>query len=552
MRRFVFIMSVLLVLVSFAAAADDPLKVLSESTISYFTPLTGKVTAVDGKNITASTTEKGPVRPGMRLNVLREGAPFIHPVSKEVLGNIEARVGRIEVLSADPQSFSGLVIEGEAKQGDKVRLSDTKTRVLFCQDKSVDWYLAEDLYKKLKESGRLEILDTTVDNCDEPNALATAKKLNAEVALVLTAKSDDKGTLLRERLYWVSGGSIFSDTETKLGAEYAKGLKFGEEFFAPATGEAVMRFDLPFAGRMIAAGDLDGDGKSEIIISTANTLKAYMSGVDLRPLWEKKGTSSDEFIWIDTIDMDKNGKDEVVVTSLKSSEVVSYIYELDGQELRLLWEGNYFLRKLGQGMIAQAYSVADGFSGDILEFVLEGGYKTGQVMKVPRGINIYDFVYVDGAGKEKAIFAYDDSGFLNLYDDKGIRVWRSKESAGGFARTFKKKYTVSYLDSGEWSVKDRLVQKYRETMVVQRIPMADIAKSLGAKNSRIRNFWWNGFSMEEGVMVENIAGAVLDYAFTGDTIAVLTSPFMGIKFENILRGESPLGSVLSIYSVKGR
>jgi hypothetical protein len=52
--------------------------------------------------------------------------------------------------------------------------------------------------------------------------------------------------------------------------------------------------------------------------------------------------------------------------------------------------------------------------------------------------------------------------------------------------------------------------------------------------------------------VDDIKGTLLDYAVAGDNIIVLSSPFLGIKFENILKGENPLGTELSIYSVKGR
>jgi hypothetical protein len=58
--------------------------------------------------------------------------------------------------------------------------------------------------------------------------------------------------------------------------------------------------------------------------------------------------------------------------------------------------------------------------------------------------------------------------------------------------------------------------------------------------------------MEEGMLVDDIKGNIQDYALAGDKVIVLSSPFMGIKFENILKGENPLGAVLYIYSVKGR
>jgi hypothetical protein len=59
-------------------------------------------------------------------------------------------------------------------------------------------------------------------------------------------------------------------------------------------------------------------------------------------------------------------------------------------------------------------------------------------------------------------------------------------------------------------------------------------------------------SMDEGVLVDGIKGTLLDYALAGDKMIVLASPFLGVKFENILKGENPLGAMLYIYSVQGR
>jgi hypothetical protein len=78
-----------------------------------------------------------------------------------------------------------------------------------------------------------------------------------------------------------------------------------------------------------------------------------------------------------------------------------------------------------------------------------------------------------------------------------------------------------------------------------------MARGIGYKKSQIKNFWWNGLSMEEGVLIDNIKGSVLDYAVAGEKIFVLVSPTfgLGIKPENILKGKNPLGSKLYIYSM---
>jgi hypothetical protein len=537
---------------SFAFAEEDPITTLKDSTLKFFKPVTGKIKGIEGNKVMLDIGLKNEITPGMRMNILSEGEPFIHPVTGEMLGRIESVTGKVEVKDVQSETSNGLIVEGKAKEGDKVRITGTKVKVMFCQDKKIDWYLADEYYRKLKDSGRFELVDTSLETSDETLVLNEARKLGAEIALMLTSKEADKGTLVIEKLLWVSDGSKFFEIQVKVDLAYAKELKFGEEYFTPQSGEAVLMYSLPYGVRFVATGDFDGDGKQEIMLSTGKYARAYQPAVDLQLLWEVRGTASDDHLWIDSIDLNKNGKDEIVITFMRNGEVFSDIYELEGPEFKKLWEGKYFLRRIGTDLIAQAYSKSDGFTGDIVVVKWEGDYKTGEKLKLPQGVNIYDFAFIEGTDKEKKIFAYDEKGFLNLYDANGVRVWRSNADTGGFITKFKKQAAAMYLEGDEWAVKDRLAIRNREVLVVQRVPVAEMAKGIGYKSSRLKNFWWNGLSMEEGVLVDNIKGTLLDYAVAGEKIIVLTSPFLGIKFDNILKGENPLSSVLYIYSIKGR
>ncbi len=170
---------------------------------------------------------------------------------------------------------------------------------------------------------------------------------------------------------------------------------------------------------------------------------------------------------------------------------------------------------------------------------------------MPEGINIYDFIYIKGAEDKKLIFAYDEDGFLNIYNEKGLKTWRSSSSTGGFLTTFKKEIPLTNTGMEEWSVKDKLIKRYKEVLVIERIPFLEMAEGIGYKNSRIRNYWWNGISMEDGILIDDIGGSVIDFALAGDRIIVLSSPFLGINLGNILKGKNPLGTTLFIYSIKG-
>jgi hypothetical protein len=561
-------------------AEDNPMHKMRDETISYFKPIVGKVAKVEDQEVFVTLGTNDAVREGMRFSILREGVTFIHPVTKEPLGKLESPVGKAEIKEANPESSAGIIISGEAKEGDKVRISEKQVSMLFCQSKGIDWNVADAYFRSLKETGRIDLLETGLQTDDPLEAIKEAKRVNAEVALLLTSRTVESGMVVTQRLFWVSDGVGFATMDVKIDAAYAKEMEmeFGDKFFTVQKGEPFLEIDLPLSARLLAVGDVDGNNKQEMLVSTGKDVKIYVSGGELEPALggiNIKGSRLEDHLWIDTIDLNKNGKDEIIITSMSgksgagdvykngrdeitlatisSGGIESYIYELQGTEFILLYKGNVFLRKVGEQLLAQAYSEGEGFTGNVFSIIWEEGYKKGTPINLPKGVNLYDFLYIDDPQMGRLIFAYDDDGFFNLYD-KDMRLWKSKTNAGGFLTTFKKSSPNLPIDRGEWSVKDRLFLKNREVLVVKRIPLIEMVRGIGYKKSQLKNLWWNGLSMEEGVLIDNIKGSVLDYAVSGDKVLVLVSPTLGlgIKPENILKGENPLGSKLYIYSmIKG-
>ncbi len=555
-----------------AHADDGKLDSMRDETLSYFTPITGKIIMVEDKKVIINLGTNASVKTGMRFHIIREVAPFKHPVTKEILGNLESKVGMLEIKEVQADSSKADVMEGDAKIGDKVRISAMSVNMLFCQSSDIDWYLADSYYRKLKGTGRFTMIDTSLETEDPLKIIEEARRLKADVATFLTAQATESGTLLTQKLYWVSDGTLLHETDVKIGASYSKELKFGEEFFKYHKEEAILKFDLPFSSRFITTGDINGDGNHEVILGTDTNVMIYTLGVDLHPALgglSIEGSAFEEFLWIESIDYNKNGRDEVIITSMRAKKVKSYIYELNGTEFKLLYEDDVFMRKIGNRLIAQDYSRALGFDGSLFYIVWEGEYKHGDELKLPKGINIYDFVYVDDPQAGKLILAYDEDGYLNLYDSQGLKIWRSEYNTGGFLTTFKKSYSSAdvkrvetgmeaFTDSsssemigrGEWAMKDRLFLINNEVLFVKRIPILKMMKAIGYKNSQIRNLWWNGLSMEEGVFIDNVRGSILDCVVAGDKIFVLASPMFGIKAGKILKGENPFKTTLYIYSVK--
>lgn len=531
----------------------NPLDTLRDFTAGMFMPVSGKVINVQDNKVIINIGAKDSMQPGMRLNVLREEAPFRHPVTKQLLGRLESLVGKIEIKETSNDTSSAIIIQGSASEGDKVRISEVKINLLFCQSKGIDWSLSDSYYKKLRDTGRFNMIDTDLETEEPSKIFEEGRNKNADVALLLTKKQGDTSGTIIQKLFYVPDGILFSEKEIMIPPSFAKELKIGEEYFSFSKKEETLRIELPFSSKLISTGDIDGDGKEEVILSTDKDIRFYNLDIDLNPLHgglKIEGSKTEDFIWIDTIDLNKNSKAEIIVTAMASDEIVSYIYEFNGLEFKLLYKDNVFLRKIQNLLTGQAFSKTEGFSGSVFQIIWDNGYKKSSDLVLPHDVNIYDFVFLDDPGLGKLIIAYDEKGYLNVYDTKATRLWKSKNSNGGFLTIFKKSSPSIMVDKGEWSVKDRIFIRNANIFSIERLPFLNMIKGLGYRKSIIKSYIWNGMSMEERILIDNIKGTIFDYAISGDTLLVIASPMLGVKPENILKGENPLKIELFVYSLK--
>jgi hypothetical protein len=539
-----------------SSAANNRLSELKDETLSYFIHVSGMITSVEGNTVKIDAGASRGVKSGMRLQAFREGVNFIHPVTKEPLGRIETPLGILEVTSVSENSASGLIIAGESRDyaGARIKLPGTKVKLLFSQG-NVDWVLGDIYYQSLKESGRFEMMDTGLDNGDTSKILAEARSRGSEAALVLSSEEKAGKVSLVQKLFWVNDARQFSEKAVPVEALRINEMKFKAGLFGPRSEEALLSFHLPFRARHIVVGDFDGSGNPSIILAADDRLRLYKPGVDLKVLEELKLPATDEILRLDTAYSNKNKRDTVLITAIQGREVTSYIYEVQSGILVQVWKAKgLFIRKLGAGNIAaQEYSRNDGYSGRVYTLVpADGAYKKGEDLKLPLNINIYDFQFVTSPDGKQGILAWDDRGYLNLYNDKGIRLWMSKEDFGGFSTAFKREAPTVMVDSGAWSVKDRLVFRRSEVLVPKRKPLVGMARGLGYKDSEIRSLWWNGIGVEEKSFIEKVGGELLDFEVTGDKIIVLSKVPFYTKATNIFKGESPFGVMLYFFSLKGR
>jgi len=559
------------------AALGSSFNSLKEEILAYFAPVTGNISSVDGQSVTVDKGTSAAVKVGMRITVFKEGAPFIHPVTKEPLGNVQAQVGTVDVISVDTSSAKGTTITGRPEdfKGAKVKIPARKIRLFFYQG-NIDWYLGDAYYHSLLDSGRFELIDTALLNATPAEVIAEAKAKGAEVALVLNSEEEKTNVEVAQKLYWVTDGKQFSETKTSIHVAMVKQLKFSSGVFAPREGEALLSYKMPFSARRLTVGDFDGNGNPEIVLASGDHIGVYKPDINLKLLWEFDPAGTGEILWIDTIDLKKNGRDAILITTLSngkpvtsmtdddsfsrsrtagaSTRVRSYIYVLEGDKFKLIWQADDILiRKIESGIIAQSFSAGEGFEGKMYAIdYADGRFKNGSEIKLPQGVNIYDFQYVYAPDGRRALFAWGDNGVLNFYNDKGIRTWVSKEDFGGFADAYKKESGNLMIEKGSWTLKDRLVAYNAEVLAPKRKAMLNFARSIGYSSAELRSFWWNGISVEETSFLEEIGGNILDYTVIGDRLLVLVKPYLLSNAMDLLKGHNPMGITLYIFSTKGR
>ncbi len=208
-------------------------------------------------------------------------------------------------------------------------------------------------------------------------------------------------------------------------------------------------------------GDVDGDGKAEIVAMQMNKLIVYKKENEgLHPVATFEGSPVDRFVWVSVADISGEGKSYIYLTSLrkgnatgKDEVISSYVLALSGGKIQVAAEGvPYFLNAIhlgqrgkvlvGQKQGAKSHSL---FDGEIFEMQFRGGSLVpGPAVSTPKGANIFNFVKVDIKNdKDNEIVMVDDTHKLRVLKAAGDLVWKGgglwavttnsfKDNVGGF------------------------------------------------------------------------------------------------------------------------
>lgn len=544
-----------------------------DAVLGYFVPVNADITNVQDRNVKIRPREEVKLRKGMRFSVFREGVPFYHPVTNELIGSSEDLVGRIEITGEDAVDgvFPGIIIKGAVKEGDKARISSSRIKMAFFQDRKADWNVSEAFYVALKDSGRFEFVEAYAPDYSADTVSKLAREHGAEAVLVFSTPDKDGRRFINIKLYWAEdsgmAGEIAEETR-QAGIISAPDEEFISGVFKDA--KPWRTFELP-GGLLIAMGDVDGNGTDEFAVSDGREIRIYSVKDDFRELWKIKTEGGGTHLSLDILDVNNNGRAEIFVTSvvnpgmIRSGEgdlskedmsVNSFVLEYDpvGGYRRIEENIPYFLRTMGKSLLMQRYSGSRIFGGPVYKAKWNGSqYGPDAPLVLPEAANIYGFAYVDWKDEGKSdVMTYDSDGYLCLYDDSGALKWKSEKSYGPYTFSFESKTRSLANPVVKWAVRGRLavVKTYRgqEIVAVSREPVISALPGLGANKAEVHTLWWDGSVMDSKMIMNEIYGSVTDYLVQGRELFLVARAGISMFLSRLAQGEFSGSSLLFYYN----
>ncbi len=215
-------------------------------------------------------------------------------------------------------------------------------------------------------------------------------------------------------------------------------------------------------------GDVDGDGKSEIVTIQMRKLIVYKKeNQGLQAVATFEGTTLDRFIWVSVADVNRDGKALIFLTNLRTKDsaraqnydtakdspeqfvdVSSYVLSLSGSKLQVVAQNvPYYLNAIhlgrrGKIVIGQKQGdkYTSAFYGGVFEMQLRGSSLVqGPEVSAPKEANVFNFVKANlkGDGSEQIVML-DDSHKLRILSGND-QIWRGTGIFGATTNAFESK-----------------------------------------------------------------------------------------------------------------
>ncbi len=289
----------------------------------------------------------------------------------------------------------------------------------------------------------------------------------------------------------------------------------------------------------VDVGDIDGDGVNETLVMDKNDIWVYKRGKEEFEFFNKfSGGAADNFLSLDALDLNGNGRTEIFVTNVNKGRLSSFVleYNTSKKKLEKIQKNiDLFFRAFSRPgeepvLFCQKMGMSGGFYGGIYRVEYKDGeYVQGLSVDYPSGTSIFGLalpVDIDKDGKPEVVRLNNDN-HLEVDAMDGTAKWKSKDYWGGttnyFSTAKKEEEANRGADTlpgeGDIYIQPRIfITDLNHDNIPEVLVEKNISETLNLlpkfrlyKTSNVFNLQWDGVNLSENWRSRLIDGYIADY-----------------------------------------